>query len=565
MKHFYEEYRFGSADWATWQDVDEARLFDNPGPMLGYMESEPIMLDGDAPMITIGGAGSGKLRDLLAYNLCGIQHKNHGWIAPPRMMVNDPRGELAAISVHNQVRFGKAAYCINPFGLHGLPQHRLNPWDLICPASPTFHADLTLLVNDLIPLSGSANAEYFELRARQWCEALVQDYAVTFGKVTLPALYDMVNTLEDPDAWPVLQARMLRSSSMDVRRTATEIHTKRKEVPKEYSAIVGELFKYLGFLNDPTIRQTLSGSDFSLDVLCQRDCNVYLMIPAEYIHQLAPMLRAIIGAAMLYKQRNPSAPRVLFLIDEAATLGRFESLLRGYTYGRGMGIRVWSVWQDIGQISRNYGRDALSGFIGSSQLRQFFGVRDLDTARMVSAMLGTQTLEYDPELEQMKAQVAQAQIISDMFSGADPFAAGMNYGYQVQASVHRVKQARLLMTPDEVLNMPEDKQVIFISGKNLMPIYADKFPYFTNPAMAGAFMPNPYHPPVDSIQVITRSGAKRKPVITERVPAAFAHYPQYESGDWSFIKGYRPTTDKPQRKRRKWKDFIVPDPWYRNL
>jgi type IV secretion system protein VirD4 len=152
-----------------------------------------------------------------------------------------------------------------------------------------------------------------------------------------------------------------------------------------------------------------------------------------------------------------------------------------------------------------------------------------------------------------------------MFSGADPFAAGMNYGYQVQASVHRVKQARLLMTPDEVLNMPEDKQVIFISGKNLMPIYADKFPYFTNPAMAGAFMPNPYHPPMDSVQVITRSGAKRKPVITERVPAEFAHYPQYESGDWSFIKGYRPTTDKPQRKRRKWKDFIVSDTWYRNL
>lgn len=561
MKDFYEDYRFGSADWATWHEVYEGGLFDNPGPVLGYMDGKLLMLDGDAPMITIGGAGSGKLRDLLAYSLCGIQHENYGWIAPPRLLVNDPRGELAAISVHNQVRFGKAAYCINPFGLHGLPQHRLNPWDVIRPESPTFHADLTLLVNDLIPLSGSSNAEYFEIRGRQWCEALAQDYAATFGKVTLPALYDMVNAVEDPDAWSVLHDRMVASPSMDVRRTATEIQNKRKKVPKEYSAIMGELFKYLGFLNDPTIRDSLSGSDFSLEVLCQRDCNVYLMIPAEYIHQLAPMLRAIIGAAMLYKQRNASAPRVLFLVDEAATMGRFESLLRGYTYGRGMGIRVWSIWQDIGQISRNYGRDALSGFIGSSQMRQFFGVRDLDTARMVSAMLGSQTLEYDPELEQMRAQVAQSQIISELFSGGDPFAAGINYSYQAQAAIHRVKQARLLMTPDEVLNMPEDKQVIFISGKNLMPIHADKVRYFTNPDMAGAFMPNPYHPPVDSVQVMTASGAQRRAVITERVPEEFAHYPQYESGNWSFIKGYRPTNNKPPHKRRKWKDFIMPGPW----
>jgi type IV secretion system protein VirD4 len=118
-------------------------------------------------LITIGGAGSGKLRDLLAYNLCGIRIGHRRYNAPERMLINDPRGELAAISLHNQVRFGKAAFCINPFGLHGMPQHRVNLWDLLRTDSPTFHADIKLLVSDLVPLSGSANGEYFELRARQ--------------------------------------------------------------------------------------------------------------------------------------------------------------------------------------------------------------------------------------------------------------------------------------------------------------------------------------------------------------------------------------------------------------
>lgn len=442
------------------------------------------------------------------------------------------------------------------------PRHRLNPWDVLRPGSATFHADVTLLVNDLIPLSGSANAEYFELRARQWCVALVLDYAMTFGKVSLPALYDMANSVEDPHGWPLLADRMARSAVPEVRRTANEISIKRKDVPKEYSAIIGEIIKYLGFLSDPIIRDTLSGSDFSLEVLCQRDCNVYNMIPAEYASQLAPMLRAIIGAAMLYKQRNPSAPRVLFLIDEAATLGRFESLLRGYTYGRGMGIRVWSIWQDTGQISRNYGRDALSGFIGSSQMRQFFGVRDIDTARMVSAMLGTQTLEYDAVLEQMRARLARAQIIDGVLGGDDPFTAGLQYAYQDAAASHRVKQARSLMAPDEVLSLAEEQQVLFISGLGLMPILADKYPYFTRPEMAGAYLPNPYHPPYDRVSIATRYGRRIKPVVTERVPDEFADYPQYESGDWSFIKGHRPTRQRPTGKRKKMWRIVIPENFY---
>lgn len=557
MTSFNERYRFGSADWASRGEMARAGLFDRPGPVLGYVGEFPLMLSGDAPMITIGGAGSGKLRDLLAYNLCGMRLPEFGWHAPRRMFINDPRGELAAISVGNQVRLGKAAYCINPFALHGLPQHRLNPWDVIRPGSTTFLADITLLINDLIPLSSSPNAEYFELRARQWCRALVQDYVLNFGSITLPALYEMVNAIEDPDGWPVIAGRMVRSPVADVRRTAHEIHAKRKGAAKEYSAIMGEIVKCLGFLGDPILRDLLSGSDFSLEVLCQKDCNVYTMIPAEYVSQLAPMLRAIIGAAMLYKQRHPEAPRVLFLIDEAATLGRFESLLRGYTYGRGMGIRVWSIWQDVGQISRNYGREALSGFIGSSQMRQFFGVRDIDTARMVSSMLGTQTLEYDPALQQMQAELAQTQIVGDLLGGADPFSAGLNYGYQMQVAEHRVQQARLLMAPDEVLHMPENRQVLFISGLGLLPVYAGKYPYFRIPEMAGAYLPNPYHPPPDTVEIATPSGTQRRRVITERVPPEFADLPQYESGDWSFVEGYRPPIPRQGGLRRLGRRFIA--------
>lgn len=540
MTAFNEFFRFGSAAFATEAELRRAGLPHPSGPLLGYLNAKTLRLDSDAPIITIGGAGSGKLRDLLAYNVCGSRLDAKRWYAPPRLLVNDPRGELAAISIHNQVRFGRPAYCINPYGLHGLPRHRVNPWDVLRQESPTFHADVKLVVADLMPLSGSANSQYFELRGREWSEGLVKHLASSRGSITLPDLYESINAIEDPMAWEELGLAMLNSPFGDVRRVAQEMNSKRLDAPKEYGGIIGEIFKSLSFLSDPAIRETLSGSDFSLEVLCKQDSIVYNIVPAEYAAQLAPMQRAIIGAAMLYKQRHPGAPRILFVIDEAAQLGRFEALLRAYSYGRGMGIRAWSIWQDIGQVSRNYGREALSGFLGSSQTRQFFGIRDLDTARMAAEMLGTQTLEYDAVLDQAAARRNKAHIARELIDGADPFEAGLNLVQQERIATTRTKQARALMTPDEILNMPEDRELLFISGFGLRPIYAQKYPYFSRPEMAGAYMPNPYHPPANKVLLKTRRGEKWARVITERVPRHYAHLPQYESGYWSFTEGYRP-------------------------
>jgi type IV secretion system protein VirD4 len=541
MQTFYERHRLGSAAWSTAADIHRAKLFGDKGPLLGYFGNWPLRINSDQPQITIGGAGSGKLRDLLAYNLCCTRG---GACALPRALVNDPRGELSAISLHSQVYANRPAYSADPFGLnteYGLPQTRVNPWDLIDPASNTFHADIKLLIADLIPLSGSANAEHWELRAREWAEALVKFYVGQYLEITLPAFYEFVNSTEDPTAWEQIAEAMLNSPFSDVRRVAAEMDNKRINAPKEYSGILGELFKHLNFLSDPAVRECLGASDVCLDILCKQDCIIYVVIPAEYAAILAPMQRAIFSAAALYKNRYPSAPRVNMVVDEAATLGRFEALLRGYSYGRGMGQRWWSCWQDTGQIARNFGRDAISGFLGSSQTRQFFGVRDLETARTISEMLGKQTLEYDSELEQAAARRNKSHIIRELMAGSDPFKSGLDYAQQAKAASNKTKIARALMMPDEVLNMREDQQLLFISGLGIHPILASKYPYFTRREMAGAYMPNPYHPPADKVRIMGRFGMRWAKVIRERVPSKYAHLPQYQSGEWSYIEGYRPS------------------------
>lgn len=533
---FNETYRYGSAAWASEADLRAAGLMDQTGTQIGYWNQTCLNLAGDAPMITVGGAGSGKTRDLLGYVVCNSPGQ--------RMMVLDPRGELGAISRHIHAAHGEHAYYWNPMGSCGNPMHRCNPLDILSLNSPTFHADCKFIAEGFIALSGGGNSQYFELRARGWTENLMKSRTELLGSTSLPDLYRVINTIEtDRQKWADQLEAMLKSKFDGVRRTAAEMLTKQQDTPKEFGAIMGEIYAHLNFLDDPTLCASLEHVDFSIAELVNpgRVVKMFLNIPAEFLGIWSPLIRLFFTTAMLYKSRHPQRERVLLLCDEAGQLGKFEALLRAFTYGRGAGVRAWAIFQDAGQIIRNFGQPAMQGFLGSAQMRQFFGVRDYQTAELISNMLGEETLEYDDKKQQEEARRMKRQTMrSILLDGADPFEAASDYAHFKSDETRRSQQSRSLMTPDEILAMPEDRQILFISGKNLKPVYAAKYPYYTRRECAGMYLPNPYHPPTDTVEVATRWGKKRERVITEPVPNELASFPQYQSGNWSYVEGFRP-------------------------
>tara|TARA_R110001599_G_scaffold182328_1_gene375296 strand:- start:2521 stop:4056 length:1536 start_codon:yes stop_codon:yes gene_type:complete len=506
------------------------------GLQVGYRGSATLHLETDAPSITIAGAGTGKMTTLLAYSVA----QN----ARNRMFVLDPRGEIAAVTMANFAAHRAHVHCWNPCGIAALPQHRCNPLDLLTLASPRFHADCKFIAESLIPFSGASNGKYFELRAREWIENLLKVRVEQNGSVTFPDLFRTVNMIEtDRDCWADLLEFMFTSSLESVRRTGAEMIAKQQDSPKEFGAIMGELYAHMSFLDDPMLQAALERPTFSLSALCDphQAATLFVNVPIEYVALWAPVLRTMFTAAMLYKSRAPQAPRLTMIVDEAGQLGRFEALLRAFTFGRGAGVRAWALFQDSGQIIRSYGAPAMQSFLGSSALRQFFGVRDYETASMISAMLGTETLEYDDTFRQSEAQRSKFGAAMRVLNGGDPFQAMYDIRHYQAASENRTKQARPLMTPDEILAMPEDRQILFVSGKNLKPIYAERHPYFERAELAGRFLPNPYHPPLDVVTIPSRRGLRTLNVIREPVPAAFSHLPQYRDGTWSYVEGYRPS------------------------
>ena len=530
-----EYYRHGSARWSTEEEIAHAGLLTPDGLHIGYSGNRRLALKSDSPGLIFGGAGSGKARDW------GIEAIIRHALARRPLWVLDPRGELLATTILAFAKVRSFVYSFNPYRLHGLANHGLNPLDILQANDPRLHADCAFISASLIPLSGSANGQYFELRARQWIDALLKSRVERDGHTSFPVLARQLAMIEsDPVAWDAELSAMEPSIHPDVRVAAGEIWQKQQNAPREFGAILGTIKAHLHFLNDPTVMANLDGADLSLRDLTdtQQTTSFFALVPMEYIGILSPLLRVLFTVSRLYKGRAPQAPRLTMIVDEAGQMGRFESLLQAFTFGRGEGVRTIALFQDVGQIIRNFDPATLQSFIGSAQLRTFFGVRDFQTAQLISNMLGNATLEYDDERQQENAERYQRDALRRFVMGGDEGAA-FDYAHYRRAAQMRSKMQRPLMTPDEILAMEEDRQITFVSGLNLHPLFSCKRHYDDQKELNGLWLPNPFHPPHDKVRLRHRLGSRWQDVITAPVPPQLAHLPQYADGVIRYLGGIK--------------------------
>ncbi|MEQ6334836.1 type IV secretory system conjugative DNA transfer family protein [Sphingobium sp. MK2] len=109
-----------------------------------------------------------------------------------------------------------------------------------------------------------------------------------------------------------------------------------------------------------------------------------------------------------------------------------------------------------------------------------------------------------------------------------------------EAATSRTKMQRALMTPDEILGMADDQMINFISGLDVPPILANKYPYYMTRSLNGLWQPNPLHPPLDRVKLPGMFGGSWHRVITADVTPELAHFPQYADGRIRYVDSHRP-------------------------
>jgi type IV secretion system protein VirD4 len=333
---------------------------------------------------------------------------------------------------------------------------------------------------------------------------------------------------------------MMNSRFSSVRTFAGEIMTLMKAGKDSFTAPMGVLQSAFAFMRDPRLQWTFSGSDVSTGWLPSRNRKlaIFVIWPVEYVDIQSAAIRCIIGSAIQNKMRAPDGQPVSVLVDEAGQLKRFPSLREIYTFGRGAGlIGNIAAWQEISQIKASFGAEA-GEIIGSAQYRVFKGIRTIETARLVSEMAGTMTLEYDASLEQSNAYRQKMQATRRLLAGGSLMESIADVQHYKYAESHRTQQARRVLQPDEVLNLPSNQMVAFASGLVDAPLMGQWLNHYERRDFAGKYLNNPYHG--DLARVKTRWSSKQLRVIEETVPTKLEHLPQYQNGRWRYLKGYRP-------------------------
>ena len=155
---------------------------------------------------------------------------------------------------------------------------------------------------------------------------------------------------------------------------------------------------------------------------------------------------------------KPAAP-VLYLLDEFAALGHLAPVERAMGLMAGYGVQLWPILQDVHQLRATYGQRA-GTFLSNAGVLQVFGVNDHDSARLVSDLLGQETV-----------------VFQTMSRALDSDKSGISYGEQ--------HTARPLLTPDEVRNLPQHVELLFLAGQR--PIVAGKLAYYADPEFRGLY------------------------------------------------------------------------------
>jgi len=254
------------------------------------------------------------------------------------------------------------------------------------------------------------------------------------------------NTLKE-----MLNARHLPSGGHPLISSIARAMT--DKAPEELSGVVSTALSYLSLYRDPLVAAATSSSDFRILDLVEgeRPVTLYIAVPPSDLTRTRPLLRLFLNQLCrnLTQSLDPDRREVLFLLDEFPALRRLLFFVDSLAYLAGYRVRALIVTQDMAQLQANYGTH--ESITANCQVRIALTPNRPETAQILSNMLGTFTVHHAHTTRR---------------SGGRLF----------ESSTTPAEVKRPLLTPDEVLRLPGDDALVFLSGRP--PVHATRARYF---------------------------------------------------------------------------------------
>jgi type IV secretion system protein VirD4 len=427
-----------------------------------------IRLHGFTHLATFAPTGRGKGVSVLIPNL--LSHVIS-------CVVTDPKCELFQItSEHRRKRFRHRIIRLDPYRLGGPDGDTLNPLDFINDKHEDFLDQCRDLAAALVMRSGQEKEPYWNDAAELVICGVI---AFICACETDPAERNL-QCLRD-----IVASRVRFARTIEVMQQVTTHdgvisrlgHLLTWFVDRELASVMTSVQRHTQFLDSPAIARHTAKSSFDPKGLRSR-MTVYLCLPHDRLTTMAPLQRMWVSTILrtitqgVPSERNP----VLFLLDEAAHLGKIQILEDAVTVMRGMGIRLWFFFQSLNQIKECYG-DKAGTFLDNIDTQQYFGTNHYDTAEAVAKRIGFGTILVDSR----NWGKSTSMPVGGMGHQAGSWSS--NTGNTLS------EMSRMVFRPEEIINLPEDTALVF--HKNMPVIVSRLLRYYDSPAFANGGVGKP--------------------------------------------------------------------------
>ncbi len=263
---------------------------------------------------------------------------------------------------------------------------------------------------------------------------------------------------------------------------------------KTMQSIVISSISKMRVFDMPAIQRITSSNSIDFREIARKKMAIFVITSAaESTYDFVSTMFFSQMLAILYKQADDYGSRlpnqVYFLLDEFANIGQIPDFQKKLSTTRSLGISISIIVQSLDQLEALY-KDSYENILGNCDTQLLLGTNSQKTAEYFSKSLGQTTIKIEQKSINKDKDEAKKQGVS----------------------ISTQRQARDLMTVDEIRRLDNNKEIVMVRG--LKPILAEKAWYYK------------YHPKREIIESLKIESIKDMP-IPEPVPYSYFDVQQY--------------------------------------
>ena len=457
---------YGTAAWMTEKEMKNVLeivpVSKAAGTILGEYRGMAVCMPVDTRLnrhiAVFGASGTMKSRAVIRNALFQALRRGES------LVVTDPKGELYADTAE---LYRRAGYEVRVFNLVD-PAHG-DSWNCMSDLNgDTLMAQV--LTNVIIGNTSAGKSDHFwDNGEGNLLKALIllvdQDRSRSPDQKNLPAVYQTLTQNSERQLTALFEKLPFNHPA----RAPYSLFAQSSDTVR--SGIVLGLGTRMQVLQNDSVRQITSQSDIDLTAPGQRKC-IYYMILSDQDATMAFLSSLFFSLLFIRLTRYAdSCPGgrlkvpVNLILDEFNNVGRIGGAADGSDFARSLSvvrsrdIRVMLAVQSLGQLQNRYPNNLWAEIIGNCDIQLMLGCTDDVTAKYFSDRSGDMSIEVNSTMTVRKT-IAVAQVIPQ---------------YRQTEGQGR----RKLLTPDEVLRLPNEEMLCIIRGCNILRL--NKLDYTKHP------------------------------------------------------------------------------------